>query len=336
MSQARSVKDKKKPASLERLEKMLLAYGKARRVSNDEMLGSGDNHLIRDHWAPLMRSLGGYTEEELEGRSHEAKRLMRESGVTYNIYNDPEGRSRVWQLDPVPMLLEQDDWQEIEQGLVQRARLMNLIFSDIYGDQQLIKDGLLPAELVFSHRGYHRSCKGLYDDDAQPLFNYSADLARGPDGRMWVFFDRTQAPSGAGYALETRIAMSRVMAPEFRENKVRRLSHYFRAMRASLANLPASRRGEPRIVLMTPGPLNETYFEHAYLSAYLGYTLVQGEDLTVRDGKVWLKSIDGLRRVDVMYDGLMMRFVIRWSCVRIPILVCLAWCRQCAKVMSPW
>lgn len=298
--QGASKKGAKDPSSLQRLEQMLMAYGKARRVSNDEMLASGDGHLIRDHWAPLMRSLGRYSEEELEGRSHEAKRLMRESGVTYNIYNDPEGRSRVWQLDPVPMLLGQDDWQDIEEGLVQRARLMNLVFKDIYGEQRLIKDGLLPAELVFSHRGYLRSCQGLYGADEQPLFNYSADLARGPDGRMWVFSDRTQAPSGAGYALETRIAMSRVMAPEFRDNKVRRLSHYFRAMRAALANLPASRRGEPRIVLMTPGPLNETYFEHAYLSAYLGYTLVQGEDLTVRDGKVWLKSIDGLRRVDVI------------------------------------
>ena len=277
-----------------------MRYGKARRIANDEMLASGDGHLIREHWAPLMRSLGRYDEEQLESRSHEAKRLMRESGVTYNIYKDPEGQSRVWQLDPVPMLLEQKDWQSIEAGLVQRAELMNLIFKDIYGEQRLIREGLLPAELVFSHSGYHRSCMGLYQDQEQPIFNYSADLARGPDGRMWVFSDRVQAPSGAGYALETRIAMSRVMAAEFRDNKVRRLSHYFRAMRSALSKMPASRQGEPRIVLMTPGPYNETYFEHAYLAAYLGYTLVQGEDLTVRDGKVWLKSIDGLRQVDVI------------------------------------
>ena len=300
MSSSQTAQESGNRAELEKLEQLLMRYGKARRIANDEMLASGDGHLVREHWAPLMRSLGRYSEDDLESRSHEAKRLMRESGVTYNIYKDPEGQSRVWQLDPVPMLLEQKDWQSIEEGLVQRAELMNLIFKDIYGDQRLIRDGLLPAEMIFSHAGYHRSCVGLYHQYAQPIFNYSADLARGPDGRMWVFSDRVQAPSGAGYALETRIAMSRVMASEFRDNKVRRLSHYFRTMRSSLAKMPASRQGEPRIVLMTPGPYNETYFEHAYLSAYLGYTLVQGEDLTVRDGKVWLKSIDGLRQVDVI------------------------------------
>jgi uncharacterized circularly permuted ATP-grasp superfamily protein/uncharacterized alpha-E superfamily protein len=284
----------------EKIEQLVLQYGKASHVDFDEMLANGQGALIKDHWAPLMRALGRHEPEDLESKHREARRIMRESGVTYNVYNDPQGRNRALQLDPIPMLMEQKDWSKIEKGLAQRARVLNFIFKDIYGSQQLIKEGFLPPELVFSHRGYHRNCIGLYDEQEHPIFNYSADLARGPDGNMWVFSDRTQAPSGSGYALETRIAMSRVMAGEFSANKVRRLSHYFRSMRASLANLRADSQSDPRIVLMTPGPLNETYFEHAYLSSYLGYTLVQGADLTVRDGKVWLKSIDGLRQVDII------------------------------------
>lgn len=287
-------------ADNEKLESLVYKYGKSLKVDFDEMMTHGQDALIKYHWTPLMRSLGRHDLSELETKHHEARRIMRESGVTYNVYKDPQGQNKTLQLDPIPMLMGQEDWAKIEEGLIQRARLMNFIFKDIYGEQRLIKESFLPPELIFSHQGYHRSCIGLYQDQEQPIFNYTADLARGPDGNMWVFSDRSQAPSGSGYALETRIAMSRVMAGEFRENKVRRLSHYFRAMRSSLAKMGSDRHGDPRIVLMTPGPLNETYFEHAYLSSYLGYTLVQGADLTVRDGKVWLKSIDGLRQVDVI------------------------------------
>jgi len=283
-----------------RLEDLIHQYGKSRRIAHDEMLTSGDQHLIKDHWVPLMQSLGRSAPEQLEHKNHEARRIMRESGVTYNVYDEPEGSNRAWQLDPVPMLMGQDDWAGIEAGLIQRANLLNLIFKDIYGDQRLIREGLLPPEVVFAHQGFQRLCVGLYENTDQAIFNYAADLARGPDGRMWVFSDRTQAPSGSGYVLETRIAMSRVMAEEFRDNKVRRLSHYFRTMRSALAELSAGGRKDPLIVLLTPGPLNETYFEHAYLSSYLGYTLVQGADLTVRDGKVWLKAIDGLSQVDII------------------------------------
>ncbi len=283
-----------------KLEDLIHLYGKSRRIAHDEMLSSGDEHLIKDHWVPLMQALSRSNPEALEHKNHEARRIMRESGVTYNVYDEPEGSTRAWQLDPVPMLISQSDWSGIEAGLVQRAELLNLIFKDIYGEQRLIREGLLPPEVIFAHQGFQRLCVGLYQNTKHAIFNYASDLARGPDGRMWVFADRTQAPSGSGYALESRIAMSRVMAAEFRENKVRRLSHYFRTMRSSLAQLSRSSRSDPLIVLLTPGPLNETYFEHAYLASYLGYTLVQGADLTVRDGKVWLKSIDGLSQVDII------------------------------------
>ncbi len=287
-------------AAHSRLEDLIYHYGKSRRLAHDEMLASGDEHLIKDHWVSLMQSLSRSEASQLEHKSHEARRIMRESGVTYNVYDEPEGSTRAWQLDPVPMLMAEDDWSGIEEGLIQRARLLNLIFKDIYGAQRLIRERLLPPEVIFAHQGFQRLCVGLYQKTEFSIFNYAADLARGPDGRMWVFSDRTQAPSGSGYALESRIAMSRVMPEEFRENKVRRLSHYFRNMRSALADLSANGRSDPLVVLLTPGPLNETYFEHAYLSSYLGYTLVQGADLTVREGKVWLKSIDGLTQVDII------------------------------------
>nr|AHG53047.1 COG2308 Uncharacterized conserved protein [uncultured bacterium B3TF_MPn1] len=300
MNHSSNYKRNQTQAENEKLEQLVMQYGKACHVAFDEMLSNGDTALIKDHWIPLMKSLGRSDTNELENKHHEARRVMRESGVTYNVYNDPQGRNRALQLDPVPMLMTQNDWSDIEAGLVQRAELLNLIFKDIYAEQTILKEGLLPPEIIFAHQGYHRNCVGLYANQRHPIVNYTADMARGPDGKMWVFSDRVQAPSGAGYALETRIAMSRIMTQEFKENQVRRLSHYFRLMRSALTNLGMHNQKDPHIVLLTPGPLNETYFEHAYLSSYLGYTLVQGADLTVRDGKVWMKSLGGLQQVDVI------------------------------------
>ncbi|MDF1781366.1 MAG: circularly permuted type 2 ATP-grasp protein [Alcanivoracaceae bacterium] len=252
------------------------------------------------HWQILMQDLSRLRGGELERRRLESSRLLRENGVTYNVYNDPRGQQRTWQLDPIPLMISSADWAVISAGLKQRARLLDYILRDLYGPRHLIRDGLLPPELVFSHQGFLRPCDQTLDSEQQQLLLYAADLARGPDGRMWVIGDRTQAPSGAGYALETRSAMTRVMAAEFRHNQVHRLSLFFRNLRAMLSGLMADKKDDPHVVLLTPGPRNETYFEHAYLASYLGYTLVQGDDLSVRDGKVWMKSIDGLKQVDII------------------------------------
>jgi uncharacterized circularly permuted ATP-grasp superfamily protein/uncharacterized alpha-E superfamily protein len=184
--------------------------------------------------------------------------------------------------------------------LEQRAELFNLILQDIYGKQNLLKKGLLPIELIYSHHGFLRPCVGAFEALPGKLTLYAADLARGPDGRMWVLDDRTQAPSGAGYALENRTVMSRVLPDLFHESHVHRLAGFFRALRSALERLAPVNKEAPRIVVLTPGSLNETYFEHAYLASYLGYTLAQGDDLTVRDGRVWLKSLQGLHQVDVI------------------------------------
>lgn len=255
---------------------------------------------VQAHWRRLMRDLTELGGDELERRRLEARRLLRENGVTYNIYNDPKGQQRTWQLDPVPLVLKSADWAVISAGLKQRARLLDMVYRDLYGERHLIKEGLLPPELVFAHQGFLRPCDQVPKEDMPQLLLYATDLARGPDGRMWVLGDRTQAPSGAGYALESRMAMTRVMADEFRRTQVHRLSLFFRNLRATLAGLLPNAKEEPRVVILTPGPRNETYFEHAYLASYLGFNLVQGDDLTVRDGKVWLKSLEGLKQVDII------------------------------------
>ena len=255
---------------------------------------------VLPYWERFMAALDSMGTENLELRRKEAQRLLRENGVTYNVYGDSKNLTRPWQLDPVPLLISSEEWVAIESGLKERAELLDLILKDIYDKQTLLKKGLLPPELVFGHEGFLHPCVGALQKQKRQLTIYSANLARGPNGRMWVLDDRAQAPSGSGYALENRTVMTRVLPDIFRQTQVHRLSGFFKSLHKGLVDIAPHKKEDPRIVILTPGPLNETYFEHAYLAAYLGYTLVQGGDLTVRDGKVWLKSLSGLQAVDVI------------------------------------
>jgi uncharacterized circularly permuted ATP-grasp superfamily protein/uncharacterized alpha-E superfamily protein len=197
-------------------------------------------------------------------------------------------------------LIHQKEWQNIEKGLKQRAHLLDLILKDIYGPQLLIKKNIIPAELVFDNSGFLQPCFDVKQKLQNQLLIYACDMARGPDGKMWLLDNRTQSPSGSGYTLENRTVMAKVF-PELNKNIYRnRLSPYFIHLQQTVATLGNLSNENPTVVFLTPGADNETYFEHVYLSSYLGYTLVQGSDLLVRDGFVWLKSIDGLERVDVI------------------------------------
>ena len=264
----------------------------------DEMLDSQGR--VRPHWSSLIQSIENLGSTEMELRRKEALKLLSENGVTYNVYGDPDGTSHPWKLDPVPLIISGEEWREIESGLLQRAELLNMILADLYGPRELTKKNLLPHELIYNHGGFLRACDQVKLHGHHQLIMYAADLARGPDQKMWVISDRTQAPSGAGYALENRIAVSRVLPNIFRQSQAYRLANFFKSMHAGLTEIAPPHAESPRIVLLTPGPFNETYFEHAYLASFLGYPLVQGEDLTVRDGYVWLKSLTGLQRVDVI------------------------------------
>ena len=269
-----------------------LRYGEA----YDELSADGVNP--RAHWAHLMESLRAIGPEELGRRCLRAERRIRENGITYNIYSDPLGANRPWEIDIVPFLIAADEWRYIEQGIIQRARLLSLILEDLYGSQSLLTSGHFPAELLYANPAFLRPLVGVRVPSHSYLHMLAVDLARSPDGQWWVLSDRTQAPSGSGYALENRTIVSDVLPKIFRSSNVLRLAPFFRAQRDALTSL--SQTSNPRIVLMTPGPNNETYFEHSYIARYLGFTLVEGADLTVRDRCVYLKTVDGLERVDVI------------------------------------
>ena len=276
----------------------LLANYQPQPGAFDEMVGR--EGVVRPHWRYLVNAMGSLGLDALSDRRHEAQRHLSESGVTYTVYSDGEPRERTWQLDPLPVLVSSKEWFEIESGLIQRAELMNLIFKDLYGPQHLIRRGILPLELVYGHGGFLRACHPLHPRATHPLAMYAADVVRGPNGAAWVLNDRTQSPSGAGYALENRVVMSRILPSLFRDSHVHRLALFFQNLRASLAALSPRQDVDPRIVVLTPGALNETYFEHSYLASYLGYTLAQGDDLTVQGGRVWLRSMRRLEPVDVI------------------------------------
>ena len=209
------------------------------------------------------------------------ERRIRENGITYNIYSDPLGANRPWQIDIVPFLIPADEWRHLEAGIIQRARLLSRILEDLYGPQELLANGHFPAALLFANPAFLRPLVGVPVPAHSYLHMLAVDLARSPDGQWWVLSDRTQAPSGSGYALENRTIVSDVLPDIFRRSNVLRLAPFFRAQRDALATL--AKRSNPRIVLLTPGPLNETYFEHSYIARYLGFTLCAGADLTVRD-----------------------------------------------------
>lgn len=264
----------------------------------DEVLDAG--YRVRPHCIPLTEALASMGHEGLAKRWQQGLRMIHDNGITYNVYSDPQSTARPWPLDPVPLVMDPAEWKAIEAAIIQRATLFNSILADLYGPQELLRENRLPAELVFPNPAFLRPCWGIEPPSGNFLHMYCADLARSPDGQWWVLSDRTQSPSGAGYALENRLVTTRVLPDVFRNAHVRRLATFFQAYRDTLQRMVPAQRENPRIVLLTPGPYNETYFEHAFLARYLGYTLVEGGDLTVRDCRVFLKTLGGLLPVDVI------------------------------------
>lgn len=256
-------------------------------------------NILRPHWTEVMNSVSEMGVEGMENRLRQAQRILRDDGATYNLNGDPLSPN-VWSLDIIPTLLAEGEWATVERGLAQRSLLFDLILKDLYGEQRLLKEGIIPSEIVFSHPGFLRQCHGILLPGAHNLIFHAVDLVRGGNGQFVAIGDRTQAPSGTGYVLENRIAVSRVLPSLFRNSHVRRLSGFFHALRHTLASLASHKTDTPRIVVLTPGAYSSTYFEHAYLANYLGFQLVQGGDLTVRNGRVWLKSLNGLSEVDVI------------------------------------
>ncbi len=256
---------------------------------------------VRPHWSEFVEAMDAMGRPELARRWEIAQRLIRENGVTYNIHGDEQGRDRPWELDAIPLLIPAAEWSSLVAGLTQRARLLNMILADIYGPQSLLSSGDLPAEFVYAHPNFLRPCHRVRVPRDTYLHLYAVHLARSADdGRWLVLADRTQTPSGAGYAVENRIVISRMLPNKFQECRVQRLAPFFITVRETLRGLAAHHRDSSRIVLMSPGPKSATYFEDAYLARYLGYTLVEAGDLTVRDNRVYLKTLGGLIQSDVI------------------------------------
>lgn len=248
---------------------------------------------LASDWRDFFAHMQACGSDDLDQQLTTLQRQIRDNGVTYNVYSDDGGPQRPWSLDLFPFLIDAPSWQHIESGVRQRMRLLESIMADVYGPQTLLDQGLLPAALVLGHPGYLRGMQGVKPVGGNYLHIAAFDLAHGPDGNWWVMGQRAQAPSGLGYLLENRLAISNQFPQAFQSMRVQRLAGTYRALMESLKRLsPAG--ANSHLVLLTPGPYNETYFEHAFLARYLGLTLVEGNDLVVRRAHVYLKTLKGL------------------------------------------
>jgi len=267
----------------------------------DELRAPGGG--MRPPWQAFARHLqptaGMAVSAGLNRRVAQVAQQIRLDGVTHNVFSDAGVASRPWSLELLPLMIPPGDWAAIEAGAVQRAELLQLMLTDLYGPQRLLHEGLLPPALLLRHPGWLRPMQGVRPTGGMHLYIVAFDLARGPDGRWWVVAQRTQGPSGLGYVLHNRLVISRQFPDAFRDLRVQHIASSYRRLLDSLEQAAAQVAGAdtPRVVLLTPGPYTDTYFEHAYLARYLGLPLVEGGDLTVRGERLFLKTVDGLEPV---------------------------------------
>lgn len=269
---------------------------RGRTIKDAEAAATDGASGLAPPWGEFFEHLGREGFHDLTRRTANLQRQVRDNGITYNVYADSDGPQRPWSLDLFPLIISPQSWQQIERGVQQRVRVLEQVLADVYGPQRLVSAGLLPPALVQGHPGYLRAMHGVRPVGGTHLHIAAFDLARGPDGNWWVVSQRTQAPSGLGYLLENRLIISRLFPQAFESMHVQRLAATYRALVDNLkARSPAG--AHAHIALLTPGPYNETYFEHAYLARYLGLTLVEGSDLTVRDQHLYLKTLQGLEPI---------------------------------------
>lgn len=279
-----------------RVARLLAGYPVSDAVPDELMEPSG---RIRPVWAPFLAAIAGMTPEERAARHARGDQYLADAGVFYRQYDTPEASERAWPLSHMPLLIDETEWAMIADGLRERADLLEAVCADIYGPNRLVAEGHLPAALVAGNREWLRPLVGMRPRGGRFLQFVAFDIGRGPNGEWWVLGDRTQAPSGAGFALENRIATTRVYGDVFGEANVYRLAGFFRAFRDNLVSLREGQGG--RVGIYTPGPMNETYYEHAYIARYLGFQLLEGDDLTVRNGELLVRTIAGPKPVSVLW-----------------------------------
>lgn len=259
---------------------------------------------LRPQWAELVSGLSTRGHPGMNWLRDRVRRLVDTYGITYNETAVAEPGASVspsrWRLDGVPIVLASDDWTALETGLTQRSRLLDALLTDLYGDMSVVRSGLLPPHLVFGHPGYQRAAHGITIPGPHQLFLHGCDVSRGADGSFRVNADWTQAPSGAGYALVDRRVISRALPDVFQSTAPRPISSFAQTMRLALIDAAPDAAENPVVVVLSPGTHSETAFDQAYLASVLGFPLVESADLTVRDGKLWMRSLGTLKRVDVV------------------------------------
>lgn len=275
---------------------LLARYRVPEGVADEIFDPSGE---VRPVWRDVLTHLRRLSPEDVSKRFANGNRYLRDAGVFYRKYEGKESSVRAWPLSHIPVLIHEDEWQEIAEGLTQRAELLETFAADLYGPNRMVGEGHLPAALVAQNPAWLRPMVGLAPANGHYLNFIAFEIGRGPDGKWWVLGDRTEAPSGAGFALENRVATTRTFPNFFAASNVHRLAGFFRDFRAALGAHLGDRDGE--IALLTPGPMNDTYFEHTYIARYLGLLLAEGGDLTVKGGEVMIRTVEGLRPVSVLW-----------------------------------
>ena len=255
---------------------------------------------IRPHWQSFIQTLESMPPGEFEKQILESRKILGKHGATYNLFSDGGRKDRPWELDLIPALIPTEEWRSIEQGLIQRATLLNAMLKDIYTDQTLIQDGLLPPEAVMAFPEFMRPCKNMVQADRPFLTFLAVNMVRTATGQWQVVNDLTQIPEGLGFSLENRLIVSQVISRLFHQNRVMRLAPFFISLKEQLRQTGVINRTDPEIFMLSAGPGTETYFEQALLSQYLGYPMVESGDLTVRDNRVFVKMLGGLEPVDVL------------------------------------
>ncbi|MGZ3306106.1 MAG: circularly permuted type 2 ATP-grasp protein, partial [Asticcacaulis sp.] len=253
---------------------------------------------------PLVEQLETLTRAELKRKQKQAEDILYQSGNTFNVYGDKKGTEKILPFDIIPRMVQARDWTRLERGIAQRITALNLFIQDIYNDQKIIKDGVIPAELIFSSACYLKPCEGLKPPKGVWTHISGTDFVRDSDGEFYVLEDNLRCPSGISYVLENRAVQKRILPDTFHTLKVRPVSDYGDHLYKTLRHIAPEESlddGEPNIIVLTPGTYNSAYFEHAYLAQQMGVPLAQGSDLVVQDDKVWMRTTQGLRRVDVIY-----------------------------------
>ncbi len=249
----------------------------------------------------LIERINSLPIENVQRRQQAAQAALFKLGVTFNVYSDNQGTERIFPFDLIPRIVSSREWEWLERGLKQRIQALNLFLSDIYGDQKILKDGVIPSELIYSATGFLKPCMGLEPPKGIWCHITGTDLVRDRDGQWYVLEDNLRCPSGVSYVLENRRVMKNTFPLVFNRMTIRPVDNYAGQLLETLLNLAPSSLPDPTVVVLTPGIYNSAYFEHSFLAQQMGVELVEGRDLVVADGYLQMRTTKGLKRVDVVY-----------------------------------